>query len=306
MKNKLIFTSLTPILVLSPICACLSSCSGNTGEDYADKYCKTWYENLTKDPDDFWYTHGAEHHISSLYEASAVNLFAYFPGWDNWNSLLHLNHGEIPLEMWNNWVENKIGLPSYLDPSFNISNMVQYDISFKLGDYKVLENALNRCKCGPILTYHGMEDQEIELLNQINSIWGIQEDYNFWKDIANKSVLRQQDLNQLIGKTLDYDGFCATSIDRNIAASFLNGDFSSEFSNKIFYEIEVDDNTNGAYVSSKNYLFNRIPLAWSHEYQLLLSSKLKLKVINAYWSDSISYQNNVLVIRCKGFHNSSR
>jgi hypothetical protein len=65
----------------------------------------------------------------------------------------------------------------------------------------------------------------------------------------------------LIGKTLDYDGFCATSINRNVAAGFLNGDFSSEFSNKIFYEIEVDDNTNGAYVSSKNYLFNRIPLA---------------------------------------------
>ena len=62
----------------------------------------------------------------------------------------------------------------------------------------------------------------------------------------------------------------------------LTGDFSSEFKNRILYEIEVDKNTNGAYVSSKNYLFNKIPLAWIHEDQLLLSSKLKLKVSDAY------------------------
>ena len=140
----------------------LSLHSQSIGEEYAEKYCKEWYQNLSKDPDDFWYTHGEQHHIEPLYEASAINLFTCDPGWKEWNSLLHINKGEIPKEMWNNWVQGEIGLPSYLDPSFSFDNRVYYKVSFKLGDYKVLENALNRCKCGPITTYHGMEGQEIE------------------------------------------------------------------------------------------------------------------------------------------------
>lgn len=303
--KKIMFYNLPLILALNPFCVCLSSCSGQSkGEEYAEKYCKEWYQNLTKDTDDSWYTHGTDHHIEPLYEASAINLFTYYPGWAEWNSLLHTNKGEIPENMWDSYVKNEIGVPSYQDPTFSLDNAVFYQISFKLGDYKVLENALNRCKCGPITTYHGMENQETELLNQINGIWGLQEDYNFWKSIENKSMLRKQDLNKLIGQTLDYDGFCATSINREIAVGFLTGDFDSGFENTIFYEIEVDENTNGAYLSKK-YLFNKIPLAWPHEEQLLLSSKLKLKVTDAYWSDSMSSNKNVLVIKCKGFHNTS-
>ncbi|MBQ6280203.1 MAG: hypothetical protein IJK72_01965 [Mycoplasma sp.] len=305
--KKIIFTNLPLVLALNPFCVCLSSCScqSKKGEEYAEQYCKEWYQNLTKDPDDLWYTHGVDHHINPLYEASAVNLFTYSLGWTEWNSLLHTNKGEIPENMWDNYVENEGILPSYKDPKFNFNKGVSYQMSFKLGDYKVLENALNRCKCGPITTYHGMENQEIELLNQINSIWGLQDDYNIWKSIENKSVLREQDLSKLIDQTLDYDGFCATSINRETAVEFLIKDFCQGFENVIFYEIEVDENTNGAYVSSRNYLFNNIPLAWPNEEQLLLSSKLKLKVTDAYWSDPLSSNKNVLVIKCKGFHNTN-
>lgn len=31
-----------------------------------------------------------------------------------------------------------------------------------------------------------------------NIIWGLQDDYNIWKSIENKSVLREQDLSKLI------------------------------------------------------------------------------------------------------------
>ena len=297
MKKPIHTITLTCFLI-NPIFT--SSCNCDIGEQYSDLYCDNWYQNLESDPDDLWYTH-SEQRIEKLYPASAVNLFTYYPGWNQWNSLLHENKGEIPSNICDNFVNDSIGLPSVDDP-FNLKKAVKYDICFKLGDYKVLENTLNQCKCGKITTYHGMEDQETELLNQINQILGLNDDYHLWEDIKNKEILRNQDLNKLIGKTLDYDGFCATSLSYKIGWDFIyNTTFGSRFLNSIFYEIDVDENTNGAYVSSKKHLFNKIPLGWPHEKQLLLSSKLKLKVTSASWYNSKGIKN-ILIIKCKGYH----
>ena len=49
-----------------------------------------------------------------------------------------------------------------------------------------------------------------------------------------------------------------------------------------------------------------MPLAWLTEYQILLSFKLKLKVTDAYWFNSISLEYNVLVIKRKGYYNSNK
>lgn len=299
-KNRHFILPLTCVLI-NPAFTC--SCGYDIGEKYSDLYCDGWYQNLESDPDDLWYTHG-EQKIEKLYPTSAINLFTYYPGWNQWNSLLHQNKGEIPANMCDNYVNDSIILPSVRNP-YNFNKRIGYDICFKLGDYKILENTLNSCKCGKITTYHGMENQETELLDQINQIFGLSYDYHFWEDINNKTILRNQDLNKLIGKTLDYDGFCATSLSRKMAWDYIYfPTFGGQFYNAIFYEIDIDENTNGAYVSSKKHLFNRLPLAWPHEKQILLSSKLKLKVTSASWSNS-NGEKNILIIKCKGYHEPS-
>lgn len=38
-------------------------------------------------------------------------MFTYHPGWEQWNSLLHLNKGEIPADKLDEWVVSTYGKP---------------------------------------------------------------------------------------------------------------------------------------------------------------------------------------------------
>ena len=67
------------------------------------------------------------------------------------------------------------------------------------------------------------------------------------------------------------------------------------------YEIDIDENTYGGYVSDTNHLFYDRTLAWWHEYQIALANKLKLKVKDAYWTESPN-NKNVLYLKVQGYH----
>lgn len=226
----------------------------------------------------------------------------YDGGWEAFTEL-HQNNGEFPQSMLNEKVSTKIGL-SDLKDIYSMEMRNWYPCQITKGSYKILQSALSRAKCGPITTYHGMEYPKTEILNQLNKLLGIDQDYNFWKDIKNKEILRKSDLTKLKDQVLDFNGFCCTSIDKGVADNFLDNDWSGEYKNIVLYEISIDEKTQGAYTSDddQNHLFYGRTLVWHHECQILLNNKLKLKVEDAYWTETKTSKKNVLYLKVQGYH----
>ena len=280
----------------------LTSCSNKekTIDEIANEYAKnftSWYEKLTVNPDKEWFKH-VDGPID--YEADAIMALTYYPGWEIWNGKCHENQGDIPSQIWEDKAKATAGIPSAEDwRDFNKQEKYEWNINY--GSYKTLENALKKSKCAPITTYHGFEYQEKELLTQINQLLDLNQTSDFWKSIDNKQEFRKCDLSKLKDKVLNYDGFCCTSLNKDASFGFLAGDFAADYQNVVMYEIDIDENTYGGYVSDTNHLFYDRTLAWCNEYQIALANKLKLKVKDAYWTESPN-NKNVLYLKVQGYH----
>lgn len=309
--------SLTAASCLTPICLTSCNLSKAIGEAYFEMYFKDWFNNLTTHEnqnylDDF--DQKINPKIDCTKEDLAIMAFTYdFGGWSVWNKKLHLNNGTMSQDDQDTWFDTPFLVSDRKHP-FDVKGVIDKgQAKIKGGDYKYLESALNKGRCGKITVYHGFEINELELLKQVSSLlqindgqansWSWQETEDYWKDLNNMENLRSANLANLKNQVLNYDGFCATSIDKSIGMWFLdqfNG--ASDFHNKIFYEIDVDENTFGGYVSSRYNLRYSRPLSWVSESQLLLSNKLKLFVCDANWINNM-HGDNILYLKCKGYHN---
>ncbi len=296
-----IFPLLLPILIFVILLIAASINSKyikQKSDEYFKAYCKQWANSLTYNDDPQWFVNKTNIDITN--DVDAIMSFAYYSGWDVWNNELHANKGTVAKDHIGKYKETSFQLP-YVNKPFPFFE--SFNLSLKYDDYKKLDDVLKKCQCGPITTYHGMEINEKEILNQILSFFNLDNvyDWTIWEK-ANDQLL-SLDLNQLKEKEIDYYAFCATSLDKDTAWSFLvNGFAGFNFHNVIFYEIEVDENTYGAYISHQDTKFYNRTLAWEHEYQLLLSCNLKLKIKDAFWTKTIEGQN-VLYLKTKGYHN---
>ena len=271
-----------------------------------------WQNNLSVNPDNQWFKlregETGLKKVEAAYDVDAIQCFAYYGGWNLWNTLLHSNAGKtIPTEKEGTYSEEDINFCA--DHEHDIWRT--YHVDLAASGYKNLNKALKH-KCVKQTVYHGFEKNELEFIDQINKIMNFDKGHYYWKDKEHQQeIMASFDLTKLKGQVLEYNAFCATSLNNQTAYNFAGGDFADFFKTSLLLEINVDQNTEGGFLWNPDLKFYNFdgysaPLSEPGEYQLLLNSGLKLKINDAKWVTDINVDGaNVLYIICDGYHQNN-
>lgn len=300
MKGKIkLLLSTAPFLGLTTI---MTSCGPSQFDQWVQKYQKKyndWYPLLTNDENWDWNTETGENCNT---EAQAIMMYSYGGGWDTWNTRLHhygLSEKEIPDSELDTFDDQTLDLPIQTGNQPWEKRWRKEHVKIKVGLYKQVQSGLDKSTCSPVTTFSGSEYNQEELYSQINKLLGHDDwDVESWKN-NDPSLYRAIDPTQLVGREITNWGFMSTSLSKSHAWKFLSNVYSGEFKNVVFYEIDVDENTKGGYISNNEHLFAGKQLNWTWEYQLLLQRKMKMTITNAFWTNT-SEGKNVLYIKCKG------
>ncbi|XQP55903.1 MAG: hypothetical protein ACOQNY_00695 [Mycoplasmoidaceae bacterium] len=211
----------------------------------------------------------------------AVLLWAYGPGYENWNHYLH-DGQESSLD--DRVVSGSCDFPSTSDP-YNKGQNTKW--SLKLKDYKLLDQAFDWGDGSSTLginvhAYHGFEPDESDMVNFINSTTpGL----DISKMTKEQAIAKGFTPSKLIGNNYTDLGFLATAMDVTSSMHWIE----TRTDNYVvpFLEMDIDKNVKGAYISYSNKKFyDGFFLSWPWEYQLLCQRNLKITVTGARWCKS--------------------
>lgn len=235
-------------------------------------YYKDWINSLTTNP---WEL-GADGFVKNLFctsERQAIALYGICWG-HFWNIALH-NQKEPENQM----VHRRfINVPNLGD---------KQEIEVRGSDWKILQKSLLRAKTPfNITVYHGVEFMEIEFWDQLKNFITYDED------------TKKYDYSNTVGKELHSYGFLSTTVDKQIALNFSNGnDWTTEnlrppLKESAIFKINIRKNTSGVgYISG----FPVIDNLFQGEAQYLIKANSKFiikkvskeKDINVFEMDMI-------------------
>lgn len=259
----------------------LSSCGGGNPTKSLTEICNEYSEQYQQDF--FKYLSYTYHNyldkdkcvdLHCHSEAEAVVMWAYGPGYEVWNTLLHNGNGSTQtLDDATQDVKARIGVPKPGVSMYSDDGFVELtDLDVKPQDYTYLDSALKHTKsCKKLQVYHGYEYNETELASFIKQTSGI--------DISSTSYedAKKIDLSCFNGKSYTDWGYCATSFDHDMALGWACGDTTDTI--VPFLDIELDDDVDCAYISyTKRAYFDNIYLGWENEHQLLINRKMPLEI----------------------------
>lgn len=250
MSNKLSkYWFLSSLLISQvPFVYSLTSCNNETlikklekkCNDWADKYQKDFYNKLSYT----YHNYYEQDKVSNLHctsGAEACVMYAYGPGYWDWNHKLHDGKGNT--EELDKGVETEyhFGVPTPKDPYYNEwGEFTQVTGNILSSDYKYLDEALNLSTVGKVDTvYHGLENDESDLISFVNDTLKID------LEKTDPSEARKADLS-LLTKSSGYTdyGYCATSFNKSHSYNYFSESVPN-FKSSIFLQIKLDEDVRG-------------------------------------------------------------
>ena len=299
-KHKFLVCTLTATLSTLPLVACSRSGYQQNAQNLLLKIFNSYTETYQSD---FWdsveedsvHTHRHIHNSTGLVcecPTDAILLWAYGPGYENWNHYLHDGkESEIQGSQVVKTGTNQF--PSVSNP-FNDGEDTRW--SLKLGDYELLDQALNNSTVAiPTHAYHGFEPDESDMANFINSASQIP-DFNITELTREQAEQKGFKPEMIVNKQYEDLGFMATAMDVTSSMHWIE----TKTDNYIvpFLEMNIDPSVHGAYISYSNKKFyDGFFLSWPWEYQLLLQRNIDVKVTAARWCKSDT-DKDLLWINC--------
>lgn len=245
---------------------------------YTETYQKPYWDSVENDPLTQRHIHNSTGLVCQC-PTDAVLLWAYGPGYSNWN---HYLHDGQDISQDETKISGTCGFPSTRNP-FNKSQDTHYQ--FKLKDYQYLDQALDAATAGiPLHAYHGFEPDESDMAAFINTQSGIP-GFDITKLTKQQAVDAGFMPNQLVGGDYTDFGFMATALDVTSSMHWIE----TQTDNKVvpFLEMNLDPSVKGAYISYSNKKFyDGFFLSWPWEYQFLCQRNLKITVTAARWCKS--------------------
>lgn len=294
---KKVIVAAAPLMTLIPIVSCAN---GEITDDwreadpellrifnsYTETYQKSFWDAVDQDESTKRQIINSTGLVCSS-PFDAVLLWTYYPGYQEWNTLLHQHK-------WTE-LEDTTVLHKYMtipDPADPYKKQLSTTAHFSRANWHLLQQAINLSTVGiSTHSFHGFEPDECDLVNFIQENLG----YDVTK--TKKSDLEDDSLTNIIGKSYDNYGFYATTMDERYGAHY--GETWKEDHILPLIEMNIDPSVNGIYLSyDAKKFYDGFFFSWPWEYQLLLQSGTRITVTGARWVKTTS-NNDIMWLNCE-------